>query len=390
MDILLFTSLYPSPNAPTHGIFVQELARGLSPSAGVHAVVPMNGWRGLLESRRHIPDNGQPEPGVSRCRFWTVPRVLKGLDAGLMAYFSRRAFQTALGRGPALVHAHYAYPDAAAAAILARQAGLPLVVTCHGSDINVLAKDPVRGRLIAATLGQAAAVVAVSRDLAGKIAALGVDPRRIHHIPNGVDLSRFAPGDRAQARRSLGLAENGHLLVAAGRLEPVKGYDRLLKALALVPDAHLTLVGDGSQRQALEGLCRALGIEGRVRFAGTVAHERLAPYFQAANLMVMSSHSEGWPTVIHEALACGAPVAAPAVGGIPEALADTALGLVLPSNDPPRVLAEGIRQALATVWDATALRRAASAHSWDAIAARHLALYERVLTNSDTIKGTHA
>ncbi len=376
MRILFFTTLFPSDRSPAHGIFVRELAAGLARLAEVRAVVPENGLRRLLGRR---PRNWPAATRDARVeRFWTVPKVLKTLDAGLLAAWSRRAFDRALGFGPDLVHAHYAYPDAAAASLLAGRAGLPLVVTCHGSDIHVLAKDPSRGRLIARALGRAAAVVAVSRDLADNIAALGVAPGRIHHIPNGVDLSRFSLGSREEARRRLGLEEDGPLLVAVGRLEPVKGYDRLLRALAALAGVRLVLAGDGSQRQALSRLAGELGLSGRVRFAGSVAHEELAPYYQAADALVLSSRSEGWPTVIHEALACGAPVVAPAVGGIPEALARPGLGLLLPSAAPD-VLAAGIGQALSRSWDRQALRRASEAHDWTAVARRHLALYEAVL-----------
>lgn len=387
MRILLYTSLYPDAQHPTHGIFVQELAKALKREARVEVVVPVNGLRrppNLLNLglNHQGPNHGATErphdDGVRHCRFYTIPKVFKWLDSRLMAFFSLQAFRRGLAFRPDLIHAHYAYPDGAAAAILAGRAGLPLVVTCHGSDINMLAKDPARGALIARALGQAAAVVAVSRDLASKIAGLGVPPEQIVHIPNGVDLSRFPLGDKLEARRTLNMTEDRPLLVAAGRLEPVKGYDRLLRALALLPGVRLVLAGDGSQRLALTFLAHHLGIDNRVHFAGTVPHAQLAPYFQAADLLVISSHSEGWPTIIHEALACGTPVVATSVGGIPEALADSALGLLLPSGEP-EALAQGIRQALSATWDGPALRRAAAEHDWNAVVARHLDLYAHLL-----------
>jgi glycosyltransferase involved in cell wall biosynthesis len=95
-------------------------------------------------------------------------------------------------------------------------------------------------------------------------------------------------------------------------------------------------------------------------------------------MLAISSHSEGWPTVIHEAMACGIPVVATPVGGIPEALAAPGLG-ILTSGNSPEEMADGIRQAIATDWDASVLVAAASAHSWQEIARRHLAIYERVL-----------
>ena len=381
MKILVYTSLYPSPARPVHGIFVHELVKGLARLASVRVLVPQEAfrqWLARLKQDHAIP--GQ-ESDILRCRFWTIPKFGKSLDARLMAGFSRKAFSQALQAEPDLIHAHYAYPDGAAAALLAKEAGLPLVITCHGSDINVLAQDPDRARIMTQSLNQAKAVVAVSQDLARKIARLGVDAERIHHIPNGVDLSRFPTSSKARARVILGLDASCRLLVAAGRLEPVKGFDRLLRAVAGLDNVRLIMAGDGSQRRALEGLASKLGLGHRAIFAGLVPHERLATYFQAADLLVISSHSEGWPTVIHEALACGTPVVAPALGGIPEALAGNGLGLLVASGEP-EILAQGIRRALDTAWDPDVLRSAAAAHDWRAVAERHMRLYEKVLTGA--------
>lgn len=375
MNVLLYTSLYPTVSNPVHGIFVGELASAL---AGLSQVLVLAAQNGFGAGPVWSEEAGPPGPRVFRCRFWTLPKIFKSLDCRLMARFSRAAFDRALRHGPSLVHAHYAYPDGAAAAILAERAGLPLVVTCHGSDIHILARQRVQGRLIAMTLRRAAAVVAVSRDLASKIERLGVDPRRIRHIPNGVDISRFSLADRVQARLALGLEPRGPLLLGAGRLEPVKDFGRLLHALALLEGVRLVLAGDGSQRSALERLAGRLGLGERVLFAGSVPHERLAAYYQAADALVISSRSEGWPTVIHEALACGTPVVAPALGGIPEALASPGVGLLVDSTEPA-CLARGIRQALATSWEPERLRQTAAAHDWKSLARRHLDLYEHVL-----------
>jgi len=393
MNILTYTSLFPSRLNPVHGIFVSQLSQALARLARIQLIVPENGLLQLIERARKSFAQGQeviqtaehaaagiPDHpfDVIRCRFWTTPKILKFIDYRLMTFFSERAFAHGLTVKPDLVHAHYAYPDAAAAYLLARKAGLPLVVTCHGSDVNVLTRYPARRRIIGRTLSQASAVIAVSGALADGVATLGVDPERIHHIPNGVDLSRFPQGDKKEARRKLGLPLQGALIAAVGRLEPVKGYDRLLRAVALLDDTRLILVGDGSLAHALKRQAGELGIAERVIFAGMVEHSALAPYFQAADALAMASHSEGWPTVIYEALACGTPVVAPAVGGIPEALPGTSLGLVLPASEP-HMLAYGIREVLGRNFDRSELRRTASLHDWDAVARRYMDLFELVL-----------
>ena len=160
---------------------------------------------------------------------------------------------------------------------------------------------------------------------------------------------------------------------------PVKAYDRLVGALALLePDTSLVLAGDGPEREALGRLARDLGVAERFRFAGAVPHGDLCDYYRAADVLAISSHSEGWPTVIHEALACGTPVVASPVGGIPEALAAPGVGLLTAGNREEE-MAEGIRRALAMTWDRAALEEAARVHSWQEIARRYIAVYEGVL-----------
>jgi len=383
MNILCYTSIFPSQCTPTHGIFVHELVRGLSGLTQVEMVVPESGWACLRKRTSRLGSSSFQICKEHRCRFWTVPKLLKTFDASLMAYFSHTAFKAAFNGKPDLVHAHYAYPDAAAAAILANRARLPLVVTCHGSDINFLARESDRKMHIVQTLRQAAAVITVSADLHDKVMALGVPPDRIWTIPNGVDVSVFELGDKSQARSKLELDDSSPLLLAVGRLEPVKGYDRLLRALVHLPHARLILAGQGSLRQSLERLATSLGINSRVHFAGDVPHHKLATYFQAADLLVISSHSEGWPTTIHEALACGTPVVAPAIGGIPDALADPNLGVLIDTGEPDN-LAQGIRQAMNTSWTPSNLHKAAALHDWLSIAAKHVQLYENILASTST------
>ena len=138
----------------------------------------------------------------------------------------------------------------------------------------------------------------------------------------------------------------------------------------------LACAGDGTQRAALERQVEASGLTERVFFLGAVPHEQLATCYQAADLLVLSSHSEGWPTVIYESFACGTPVVAPAVGGIPEILHSPELGTVAPSNSPAD-LTQALQAGLQRRWDTELLRNEAEAHSWDAIARRYVEVYWR-------------
>lgn len=144
---------------------------------------------------------------------------------------------------------------------------------------------------------------------------------------NGVDTARFRPADRRQARIAAGLPVEGRLVGGAGRLETVKGFDQLIEAATALPaDIRVVLVGEGSQRLALETRAAALGLGERVLFAGR--RDRMEEIYPALDLFCLPSRAEGLPLALLEAQACGVPAAAFDVGGVAEAMSPDAGALV--------------------------------------------------------------
>ena len=137
---------------------------------------------------------------------------------------------------------------------------------------------------------------------------------------------------REELRAEFGLEESA--LAFAGRLGPQKALGTALEALVDVPDATLTVVGDGPERAALERLARELGLDGRVSFLGSMARGQVLRLFRAADASVLSSAWENVPHTVVEALAVGCPVIATAVGGVPEVVRDGENGLLVPPGDP--------------------------------------------------------
>ena len=173
-----------------------------------------------------------------------------------------------------------------------------------------------------------------------------LDPRRLHHVPNGIDLARFAgppqPGERP-----------GPVIGTVAALRPEKNIARLLRAFALAAPggpASLVIAGDGPERPALEGVAQALGIHGRVRFTGHVADP--VALLKRLDIFALSSDTEQMPLSLLEAMAAGLPVAATDVGDVRSMLAEVNAPYVTALDDA--ALAKGLRSLL----DQPGLRRA--------------------------------
>jgi glycogen synthase len=242
------------------------------------------------------------------------------------------------------------------------------------------------------------AVLATDHALVAPVLAhLGVDPARVHVVPNAVDLETIdrarheAAGTAARLRARLGLAAGDRVLLSVGRLEENKGFHVLAAALArLQADAGTTagwrwvLVGDGPFRSTIASTIESAGLASRVHLAGRIDDAELAGWYEAADVFVHPTLYEGSSLVTLEAMACGKPVVATRAGGLPDKVRPGETGwLVAPGSAP--VLAEAIGEALAASGDRLARFGAAGralvgqAFAWPVVAAQLEALYDALL-----------
>lgn len=290
---------------------------------------------------------------VTYVRQLYVPRV--GLRLAVPLYRRSLAPHREILRSADVVLATWAYPDGCAAVLEAKALGKPCVVKVHGTDVNdLLHRRSVRG-IASRTLPQADAIVAVSRPLASELEVLGVHPDRIHFVHNGIDASLFTTHERTKARNALGLPQDERVLLFVGRVEERKGVFDLLDAFERVRhrvDARLVVVGDGEGASRVRAAAES---RGRIRVVGARPHEEVARWMAASDLLVLPSWMEGTPNVVLEALACGRPVVATSVGGIPDVLSDDRAGMLVPPRDPA-ALADAIVAAVHREWDENAVR----------------------------------
>jgi glycosyltransferase involved in cell wall biosynthesis len=289
----------------------------------------------------------------------------------------------------AVVHTHaiYLWPLWTAARA-AQAAGVPYVVSPRGmlekaliENKSLLWKAALIGFFEKRTLEQAAAIHVTSRREADEARAFGFDLPPTCEIPNGVDLDSDAVGEVSPAIDAI--MSRGPYALFLGRINWKKGLDRLIPALAHAPRVRLVLAGNDEEgyRQILEPLARAHGVGDRIVFAGPVVGAGKSSLLKQSQFLVLPSYSENFGNVVLEAMAAGRPVIVTPEVGVADLVRDSGAGLVTDGD------AASLGRAMARLADDPVLGHALGARgrslaaqrfSWDAVAARMEALYERI------------
>jgi glycosyltransferase involved in cell wall biosynthesis len=247
---------------------------------------------------------------------------------------------------------------------------LPVVVSARGTDMNLFPRFRSIRPMIRWTLRHALGGIGVCTPLRDAMIECSLDAKRATVIGNGVDLSRFDSVPRAEARHRLSIPPDARVCVAIGALIPRKGFHFLIPAFARIareiPESFLYIIGEGAQRRELEALADSLGVARQVHVPGKIANEELHWWYSAADVSCLVSSREGWPNVLLESLACGTPVVATSVWGVPEVITSAALGILVEQTVP--AIAAGLREALATSWDREALIAHARSRTWSVVA----------------------
>lgn len=397
MKILTFTTLYPNAVQPNKGIFVENRLRALLAAGGIsiRVIAPIPWFPfdsrifGSYATFAKIPEQ-EKRFGIEvvHPRYPVVPKVGMSLAPFLMYSWLKHAIKATIRSGYDfdLIDAHYFYPDGVAAVMLGKRFGKPVVITGRGTDINVIPRYLWPRRMIRWAARYAAALITVSRALKDELAHLGVNPETVHVLRNGVDLELFRPLDREHARRGLGL--EAPVLLSVGSLIPQKGHDLVIRALAELPEATLLVVGEGPKGPALGRLAHRLGLGERVRFLGAIDHHEMPEIYNAADLLLLVSQREGYANVLLEALACGTPVVASAVGGNSEIIRSPAVGEVL-AERTPGVIAAAVRRVLEDPPERAETRAYAERFGWQETTRGQLAVFRDVLERRTMMQQTY-
>jgi len=391
----LHTSPLVQPGVGDSGgmnVYVRELVSSLA-QAGVRSTVFTR--RDGLD----LPDVVDVEPGFRVVHVDAgppdlpkerLPEVLDAFTEGVLAHLRVHDVDA--------IHANY-WLSGMAGHTLKHALDIPLVSTFHTlARVKAETGDPEPQRRIDAEFAVMRCSDAITASCPAEAQQLerlyDVPPERIQLVPPGVIHAFFSPGDRRGAQRALGLRDDGHpVLLFVGRIQPLKGVDVAIAALAEVThdDAELLIVGgpSGPDGQAEEAKARALaevlGVADRITWVDPQPHYRLASYYRAADVCVVPSRSESFGLVALEAAACGTPVVAADVGGLTTLVDHSRTGLLVDSRDPGEYAA-----ALASILDdpvgaeamSVAAATEARSYTWSTTAARLRRLYADLTARS--------
>ena len=339
------------------------------------------------------PDRVPLECGVTVEHLAAGPAVPLAKDALLphVGELGTRLARRVAEDRPDVVHAHF-WMSGLAALLGTRGTGLPVIQTFHALGLTKRryqgrrdTSPAARIRLERALARDVAHVIATSSEETAELMRLGVPRSAVTVVPCGVDVETFSPDGPVAERGSR------PRVVAVGRLVPRKGFDTIIRALAAVPDAELLIAGgpapdrldEDPEAYRLRVLARRLGVADRVRLLGAVPRGDVPALLRSADIVACAPVYEPFGIVPLEAMACGVPIVATAVGGIVDTVVDGATGMLVPPRRPD-TLSTALRQLLAEpfwreAYGTAGVDRARSRYSWDRVATDTLAVYERVL-----------
>ena len=306
-----------------------------------------------------------------------------------------------------LIHSHY-WLSGKVAMPVAKELKLPLVHTMHtmARVKNLNLAEGERPEPMIRVQGETQIVAAASAltantdaEAASLVSLYDACPDTVHVVTPGVDLYNFTPGaGRSAARKVIGVAADTHVITFVGRIQPHKGPEVLIRAIAelvshspqLRPKLRIFIVGgasgvNGSEVERLKELANWLNIDDVISFLPPVPRNELPNWYRAADLVCVPSYSESFGLVALEAQACGTPVVATAVGGLRTAVADGISGVLVDGHDPrawSSVLARLLQEPQRRVLLSMGAIEHASHFGWDSTARGTLDIYDQVITDA--------
>ena len=412
MRVLVLTHNYPRFPGDFSGSFIQALCEELAVAgANVTVLTPFDPAFTRTPAPTSRPEGGADNPVELLTYRYIFPDVfhllgymrtlesdiqLRGwalLLAPFMFLFGALATLRVAARiRPAVIHAHWVLPNGFIAAWAARRLRIPLVVSLPGSDVLMAGKNLLFRWMANYAWRTAAVITTNSTELRDEAIRLGAPASKFELIIYGVNAAEFAPSDEgtAELRAHLGLGADDIVVLGVGRMVHKKGFDVLIRAIALLHELHghvkAVLIGEGDLKAQWQKLAVDSGVADRVLFVGRVRYDQITRYYNMADMLAMPSvthPADGLNVCVLDAMACGKPIVASRVAGNPLVVADGINGIRVDEGRP-----EQLAHAIARLADAPVLRAKLGAASrkrveeefdWPHLAARYIGEFEDIL-----------
>jgi N-acetyl-alpha-D-glucosaminyl L-malate synthase BshA len=334
--------MYPNEKNPNLGIFIKERIKNLSSLCDVKLINPYPWIPRFRLFRKWIIPHIQKQNNIEiyHPKYIPLPGSFFNFIKGIWCFIFIRSEVEKLNKkfNFDIIHAHRIFPEGFASVLLGESCKKPVVVTIHGSDINFLTKNLIIKRMIVFALNRANKIIVVSERLKKRILEMRIPEKKIEVLLNAVDTDKFKLQNKIDARRKLGLPLDKKIILFVGNFVDVKNPLSLIEISHRLrerrkKDFLLIMIGDGYLKNEIKNKINAYSIQELIFLVGPRPHEEIPLWMAAADFLVLPSRNEGMPTVLLEAMACGLPIVATRVGGIPEVINDGENGILIDSNN---------------------------------------------------------
>lgn len=396
--IVLVTNLFPNPQEKTKGQFIYQLVEHLKNHVEVTVISPVPFFPRckLLKNHAHykfskIPTYDKKNGyNVYYCRHLVLPKLGLLTPFFLLLPLLLKILKIKIKSKIDLINGHWLFPDGVTCSLVGKLLKIPTVLSARGCDVNLYLELIGRNTLIKNSLLRCNYITSVSNDLRKQLNRLDIPRSKIKVIPNGIDLKRFNIQDRKFCRSKLNSVTPSKIILFVGSLDEVKATHFLIISFARLCkhniDCHLWIVGKGHLGNNLKILVNELGVQGKVTFFPPQNHNLIPIFMGASDVFCLPSIREGRPNVIMEALACGLPIVASKVGGIPELVEHGKNGYLFDVGNTEQ-LEKFLIKSLLRDWPSNEIRKSVSHLNWTDCAKSYISIFETAIAGpKQTIK----
>lgn len=352
--LIIITNLYPVPWGLNRASFNKQQFDLLAQYRPIKIVVLLP-WKEWLNHRHECQSNDS----IKYCPYFYIPKVGRRL-VPLFQFFSLMFLLPWMKKQKAsALMASWGFPDAIAASMINAFLQLPFFVKVHGTDVNENIKFSARTRLMRKWLNKAKCIFCASNALADALNNQGIEKNKLVINYNGVNPKIFYPATSVNGVKNTSF-------VFVGSLIETKGVNELFSAFLICqkqqPELTLDILGEGPMKSVLIEKIKNEGLSDIIKLHGSVPLPNVAEFIRNASILVLPSYREGVPNVLLESFACGTPVIATRVGGIPEVVNED-VGILVDEKNSEE-LANAMIKALAKEWCSEKILAHAAQFDW--------------------------